>query len=124
MSIRFAAAIDATVIVPANVYVYGDQSGPWRPDTPHLPCSRKGAIRAEMEADYRNSGVPVILLRGGDFLLPDAAGSVMNRVVMKGLARGRLTAIAASRGLLVIEDAAHARPIQPRLAPIPAHCIH
>ena len=36
----------ATVIVPGNVYVYGDQSGPWGPDTPHRPVARKGAIRA------------------------------------------------------------------------------
>lgn len=124
-----ARASGATVIVPANVYVYGGQSGPWGPDTPHLPCSRKGAIRAEMEADYRNSGVPVILLRGGDFLLPDAPGSVMNRVVMKGLARGRLTAIAApdvARAYAYLPDMARAavaladrRASLPRFADIP-----
>src|SRR5690606_13945574 len=48
-----ARASGATVIVPGNVYVYGDQPGPWDAVTPHRPVSRKGRIRAEMEAQYR-----------------------------------------------------------------------
>ena len=48
-------ASGATVIVPGNVYVYGTQPGPWGPDTPHRPVARKGAIRAEMEAQYRKA---------------------------------------------------------------------
>lgn len=90
-----AKASGATVIVPGNVYVYGNQPSPWVADTPHRPCSRKGAIRADMEARYRASGVRVILLRGGDFLDADSAASVMNMVVMKAVTRGRLTAIVA-----------------------------
>ena len=127
--IEAARASGATVIVPANVYVYGDQSGPWGPDTPHLPCSRKGAIRAKMEAEYRNARVPVILLRGGDFLDAEAAGSVMNFVVMKGLGRGRLTAIAkpdVARAYAYLPDMARAavalaerRASLPRFADIP-----
>lgn len=86
-----ARASGATVIVPGNVYVYGNQPGPWGADTPHVPCSRKGAIRATMEAQYRASGLPVILLRGGDFLDETAPVSFLNMVTLKGLAKGKLT---------------------------------
>lgn len=127
--IAAARASGATVIVPGNVYVYGAQSGPWGADTPHRPCTRKGAIRATMEAAYRASGLPVILLRGGDFLDETAAGSVMNMVAMKGLARGRLTALAAPdvpRAYAYLPDFARAavglavrRADLPRFADVP-----
>ena len=64
-----ARASGARVLVPGNVYVYGTQPGPWGPDTPHRPVSRKGAIRAAMEARYREArGTRVLILRGGDFI--------------------------------------------------------
>ena len=64
----------AMVVVPGNVYVYGREPGPWGPQTPQIPASRKGAIRVAMEAEYRAAsvrGLQVILVRGGDFLAPD-----------------------------------------------------
>lgn len=93
--IAAAEASGATVLLPGNVYVYGDQPGPWGPDTPHRPVTRKGAIRAQMEAAYRSARAQVILLRGGDFLDAGAPGSILNMVVLKGLARGRITAMGA-----------------------------
>ena len=84
-----ARASGATVIVPGNVYVYGALPGPWNDATPHRPCSRKGRIRAEMEAAYRASGLPVIVLRGGDFVDAGSAGTFLNLVTLKGLAKGR-----------------------------------
>lgn len=84
-----ARASGATVIVPGNVYVYGRQPGPWNASTPHVPCSRKGKIRAEMEATYRASGLPVIILRGGDFIDASSAGTFLNMVTLKGLAKGK-----------------------------------
>lgn len=80
----------ATVIVPGNVYPYGAQPGPWGPDTPHRPASRKGAIRARMEADYRASGQRVIILRGGDFLDEAAKTTAMNMVALKDAAKGKI----------------------------------
>lgn len=94
--ITAAQSSGATVLVPANVYVYGRQPGPWGPATPQLPCSRKGAIRVAMEAEYRaasRKGLRVILLRGGDFVDPVSAGTIWRMVMLKGLARGRLTAM-------------------------------
>ena len=87
-------ASGATVLVPGNVYVYGDQPGPWGPGTPHRPVARKGRIRAEMEASYRaatDKGLRVIVLRGGDFIDPTAPRSFWNMIALKGVGKGRIT---------------------------------
>jgi len=83
-----ARASGATVIVPGNVYPYGDQPGPWGPATPHQANSRKGAIRAQMEVAYRASGLPVIILRGGDFL--DETGKTVMAMLLKDAAKGKI----------------------------------
>lgn len=86
----------AKLLVPGNVYPYGMEPGPWNADTPHRPVSRKGRIRAEMEARYREAaeqGQRTILLRGGDFLLPEAPQMLMNRVILGGVAKGVVTSL-------------------------------
>lgn len=91
-----AKASGATILVPGNVYPYGTEPSPWGPDTPHRPVSRKGAIRAEMEARYREAathGQRTILLRGGDFLLPGAGQNVMNQIILGKLTKGKVTAL-------------------------------
>ena len=85
----------ATVLFPGNVYVFGDQPGPWDEHTPHAPCSRKGRIRAEVEARYRTAateGVQTILLRAGDFMDARATDSVLQYLYLRNLAKGRVTA--------------------------------
>lgn len=92
-AIAAARASGATLIVPGNVYVYGDQPGPWGPATPHRPVARKGRIRAQMEADYRaasENGLRVIILRGGDFIDPQSDKSFWNMIVLKSIASGKL----------------------------------
>jgi nucleoside-diphosphate-sugar epimerase len=90
-------ASGATLLIPGNVYPYGMEPGPWGPDTPHRPVARKGRIRAAMEAAYRQaaeSGGPrCILLRGGDFLLPDAPQMLMNRMILAKAVKGVITAL-------------------------------
>ena len=96
--IAAAKASGATVIVPGNVYVYGSTAGPWGPDTPHRPNTRKGHIRATMEATYANAatqGVRTIILRGGDFIAPKDPRSILNMITLKPLAKGHITAFAA-----------------------------
>ena len=87
-------ATGARVLVPGNVYPYGRQPAPWGPETPHAPCSRKGQVRAEMEARYREAveegAPPVILLRAGDFMLPEMPGLMMGRVVLALVRKGRV----------------------------------
>lgn len=93
LAMTAARASGARVLIPGNVYVYGRQPAPWSAETPHLPCSRKGRIRAEMEAAWRASGLPVTILRAGDFIDGTQPGLLMGRVVLKSLARGRITAL-------------------------------
>lgn len=89
--IKAARASGATVILPGNVYVYGNTPGTWDETTPHRPCSRKGAIRAEMERTYRDSGVQVINLRAGNFIDPDRNGDVMSVMILNAVAKGKFT---------------------------------
>ena len=92
-----AKASGARVLVPGNVYVYGRQPAPWGPWTPHVPCSRKGRVRAEMEARYRaaadGGAARVLILRGGDFIAPGAKAGLWPQVVLKPLAKGRIVAM-------------------------------
>ncbi|MGV8988590.1 MAG: epimerase [Cypionkella sp.] len=86
-------ASGATVLVPTSVYNYGREPGLWGPQTPQNPASRKGAIRVTMEAEYRAAsarGMQVILLRGGDYLAPEADGSFWNMITLKALAKGKI----------------------------------
>ena len=107
-------ASGATVLVPGNVYVYGNQPGPWGPATPHLPIARKGVIRAQMEAAYRaatDRGLRVILLRGGDFIEPGSPKSFWNMIVLKSVAKGRITSASApgiARAYAYLPDMARA----------------
>lgn len=92
------AASGAAVLVPGNVYVFGDQAGPWGAATPHRPVARKGVVRAEMEASYREAaagGQQVVILRAGDFLAAGNARTILNMVMLKGITRGRVTALGA-----------------------------
>ena len=95
-------ASGATLLVPGNVYPYGMQPGPWGPDTPHRPNSRKGRIRAGMEASFRAAaevGQRTILVRGGDFLLPEAPQMLMNRMILSKVTKGRITALGDPKAL-------------------------
>lgn len=93
LAMQAARASGARVLIPGNVYVYGRQPAPWSAQTPHAPCTRKGRIRAEMEAAWRVSGLPATILRAGDFIAPNRGGQVMGSVVLKGLDKGRLTSL-------------------------------
>lgn len=109
-----ARASGATVILPGNVYVFGDQPGPWDEATPQRPITRKGRIRAELEAAYRQAaagGVRTILLRAGDFIDPGNSRTVLDMVVLKGLKAGKITALgrpASRRAYAYIPDLASA----------------
>lgn len=87
-------ASGATVLQPGNIYVYGNQPGPWGPDTPHLPVARKGQIRVAMEQCLRQAttqGLRVILLRGGDFLDEAGKTTAMQSFHLRALKAGKIT---------------------------------
>jgi nucleoside-diphosphate-sugar epimerase len=87
-----AKATGARVILPGHVDVYGMARAPWGPGTPHRPVTRAGTIRAETEALYRAAQVRTCVLRAGDFMHEEQPHLVMNRIVLSGLKRGRVTA--------------------------------
>ncbi len=108
--IAAARASGARVILPGNVYGFGQQPGPWGPGVVPLPCTRKGAIRLAMEAEYRASGLPVIVLRGGDFLDPE--GRTLMAMLMRNWRKGRI----ASMGMAEVWRAYGFLPDMARLA--------
>ncbi|WP_138467712.1 epimerase [Poseidonocella sp. HB161398] len=134
LAMAAARASGARVLIPGNVYVYGRAPGPWSAATPHAPCSRKGRIRAEMEAAWRRSRLPVTILRAGDFLDGTEPALMTGKVVLKGLARGRITALGPAdvpRAHAYLPDFARAavaladRDDLPVFAdiPFPGHCF-
>ncbi|WP_158965441.1 Rossmann-fold NAD(P)-binding domain-containing protein [Chachezhania sediminis] len=91
-AIAAAKAASATVIVPGNVYVFGEQTpAPWSERTPHAAQNPMGRIRTGMEDAYRRSGVRTIILRAGDFLDIEASGNWFDRVMAPKLAKGKFT---------------------------------
>ncbi len=90
-AIAAAKSSGARLVLPGNVYVYGNQTGPWGPDTPQIPCARKGAIRVASEQQYKDSGLPVLILRGGDFIDETSDSTMLNMFVLKGIAKGKMT---------------------------------
>ena len=90
--IAVASQTGATVIVPGNVYVFGQKTpAPWSTTTPHNAKNLLGCLRIDMEAAYRRSGVQTILLRAGDFLDTEASGNWFDQIMIKSLAKGGFT---------------------------------
>lgn len=89
--IHAARESGATVILPGNVYHFGDRGGVWSETTPPNPVSRKGQIRLDIERMYQTSGVQTIVLRAGNFIDPELQGCVMAMVYLPGLKRGKIT---------------------------------
>jgi len=90
--IAAAKASGATVIIPGNVYNFGNTPGVWSETTAQRPNSIKGRIRAEMESAYRASGVPTIILRAGNFIDPDRNDDIMSLVYFRAIKQRKLTA--------------------------------
>ncbi len=87
-----AKSVDATVIVPGNVYVFGEQTpAPWGVTTPHHATNPLGKIRRDMEQAYRESGVRTIILRAGDFIDTQASGNWFDMIMTKKISKGSFT---------------------------------
>jgi len=75
-TIAAARASGARILLPGTVYNYGPDVFPHiAEDAPQRPVTRKGAIRAEMERRLEDSGLPVLIVRAGDFFGPKAGNS-------------------------------------------------
>ncbi len=89
--IAAAKASGATVIIPGNVYIYGDHPGLWDETTPQRATTKKGKIRVTMEKTYRDSGVQTIILRAGNFIDPDGNADVFTVALMRSIRKGKIT---------------------------------
>lgn len=89
---KVALANDATVIIPGNVYVFGEETpSPWS-DTSHYGASNPmGRIRIDMERGYRDAGVRTIILRAGDYIDTQPSGNWFDRIMVPSLAKGKFT---------------------------------
>ena len=84
-SIAAASAVGARLMFPGNVYVYAPASGAVVDEaTPHAPTTRKGAVRAEMEAMLAASAARILVLRAGDFFGPGVTSSWFSQAMAKG----------------------------------------
>jgi nucleoside-diphosphate-sugar epimerase len=88
--IKAALANDVTVILPGNVYVFGEATAaPWSEVTAHRAENPLGRIRIDMEKAYRDSGVQTILLRAGDYLDTEASGNWFDEIMTTKLHKGK-----------------------------------
>jgi nucleoside-diphosphate-sugar epimerase len=80
-TIAAARASGARILLPGNVYNYGEDALPLISETsPQTPISRKGAIRVQMEVALRAAaaeGVRSLIVRAGDFFGPTPTGGSM-----------------------------------------------
>ncbi|MEM1366112.1 MAG: NAD-dependent epimerase/dehydratase family protein [Pseudomonadota bacterium] len=97
--IKAAQASGATVIIPGNVYHFGNEGGVWSERTLARPNSRKGEIRLQMEETYKASGVQTIVLRAGNFIDPASRQDILSLLHFRNLKQRKI----------VLPGPAHAR---------------
>jgi nucleoside-diphosphate-sugar epimerase len=79
-TIGAARAVGARIVLPGTAYNYGPEVLPRVGETAEQkPRTRKGAIRVDMERRLRESGVPVLIVRAGDFFGPRVRNSWFSR---------------------------------------------
>ena len=85
-TIAAAKAEGARVLLPGTVYNYAPDAGPSiAEDAVQAPVTRKGAIRARMEArllEASAEGVKTLVMRAGDFFGPAAPNSALAWMVV------------------------------------------
>ncbi|WP_085307030.1 epimerase [Planktotalea arctica] len=89
---RAALDNDATVVIPGNVYVFGENTpAPWSDKSEYRATNLLGQIRIKMEQGYRDAGVRTIVLRAGDYLDTEPSGNWFDRIMAPSLRKGALT---------------------------------
>lgn len=87
-TIAAAEAAGARILLPGTVYNFGPDAFPvLHEESPQNPVTRKGAIRVEMERRLEQAakrGVPVLIVRAGDFLGPGAGNNWFGQMVKPG----------------------------------------
>ncbi|MBO9621479.1 MAG: NAD(P)H-binding protein [Sphingomonas sp.] len=87
-SIAAALANDARIALPGTIYNYDPAETPVAlPDSMQRPRTRKGGLRAEMEARLETSGARALILRAGDYFGPRPGNSWLSQGMVKPGAR-------------------------------------
>ena len=94
-AIRISQVLGATLMMPGNVYNYGEaMPALLREDTAQAATGVKGRIRIAMEqrlqAATQDGSLRAVVIRAGDFF-GSGTGSWLDQAVAKDLARGRVT---------------------------------
>ena len=89
-TILAAKSSSATIMIPGNVYNYGEGQLPLlNEETPIAPTTRKGRLRQEMEDTYaQTDGIRTIILRGGDFIEREQTGNWFDSQITAKLDKG------------------------------------
>jgi nucleoside-diphosphate-sugar epimerase len=92
--IAAAKATKATIMLPGNVYNYGEgMPEKLIETTPQAAKAGKGKLRTQMEAAYADagrSGVRTIVLRGGDFIEGTNTGNWFDDQIAVNIGKGRV----------------------------------
>ena len=94
-AIRLSQVLGATLMMPGNVYNFGESMPPLlREDTAQAALGVKGRIRIAMEqrleAATQDGSLRAVVIRAGDFF-GSGTGSWLDQAIAKDLARGRVT---------------------------------
>lgn len=86
-TIAAARAVGARILLPGTIYNYGPDAFPEiTEESPQKPVTRKGAIRVELERRLEaasKEGIPVLIVRAGDYFGPGAANSWFSQGLVK-----------------------------------------
>jgi nucleoside-diphosphate-sugar epimerase len=90
-AIAIARALNATLMLPGNVYNFGtSMPSVLREDTPQVAQTVKGKIRIALEAQLQHSGVRGVVIRAGDFF-GSGRGTWFDQVIVKDIQKGKFT---------------------------------
>ncbi len=88
--IAAAKSSGATVIIPGNVYVFGENAPDiYDENTPHRATNGLGRVRIEMERAYKDAGVKTIIIRAGDFIDTEPSGNWFDMMLTPKLDKGK-----------------------------------
>ncbi len=95
-TIAAAKAVGARIVLPGTIYNYGDDAFPnLREESPQNPKTEKGRIRVKLEQrleEASRNGVPVLIVRFGDFFGPAARSNWFSQgFVQPGKRLGAIT---------------------------------
>jgi len=107
------------------LYMYGRPSGSMREDSPRNPCSKKGALRVELEQlrmEYHRRGdVAVAIGRASDFFGANLANAVFSPRFFKRLLAGQAVEVLGDSELL--HSYSYAEDVAQAMATLGAHDV-